>query len=148
MRRSPGRRWIIVSLALVLILTGAAFVFWPRASRVTRENFQRLHGRMTRTEVEAILGPPGDYRTGPTGAISAPRWDYLHVFEEAESPLAEAAGAVDEWQSDSVVIRVAYGRSDAAAEASCWDHERQERGLLDNLLWRAGHLWRRWFPEE
>jgi hypothetical protein len=70
--------WLVVAgLALVAL---AAFMPWPRPNRVTPENlpngitpetFDRIKDGMTRSEVEAILGPPGDYTTGdPIHAIS------------------------------------------------------------------------------
>src|SRR4051794_12025520 len=53
------------ALALAVLLAAGVFVLWPRADRITRENFDRIRGGMSREEVYAILGPPGDYRTGP-----------------------------------------------------------------------------------
>jgi hypothetical protein len=64
----PGAVAVLVTLAGV-----AALVLWPRADRVTRANFDRIRVGMSRAEVEAILGPPGDYRTGRTKEESDPR---------------------------------------------------------------------------
>jgi hypothetical protein len=50
-----------------LALTGVVTIaLWPRPSRGTRESFERIRNRITEVEDEGQLGPPGDYRTGPT----------------------------------------------------------------------------------
>jgi hypothetical protein len=60
-------KWASVALAVGLVLLGAFLgLAWPRPSRVTAANFERIKEGMSRAEVEAILGPPGDYTTGPT----------------------------------------------------------------------------------
>ena len=56
------RRKLIAAVGLVAV---GAFVMWPRMDRITRENFDRISKGMSRAEVEAILGPPGDYSGGP-----------------------------------------------------------------------------------
>jgi hypothetical protein len=61
-RRKP--QWVGAGL-VVALLTAGAFVAWPRPDRITRENFDRIQLEMGQAEVEAILGPPGDYTTGP-----------------------------------------------------------------------------------
>ncbi len=59
-------KWRLLALAgLVVLAAVGAFVLWPRADRITRENFDRIREGMGREELEAILGPPGDHRTGP-----------------------------------------------------------------------------------
>jgi hypothetical protein len=61
------RRTLLVALAGLAVVVGAGtVVLWPRADRITLENFDRIKKGMRRAEVEAILGPPGDYTTGPT----------------------------------------------------------------------------------
>jgi hypothetical protein len=50
-------RWkLLVALAgLAVVIAAGAVVLWPRADRVTRENYDRIHEGMTPTEVGAIL---------------------------------------------------------------------------------------------
>src|SRR5262249_36079311 len=61
----PVRKRLVLSAAAVASLaTAMAFALWPRSDPVTRANCDRLRPGMTRQEVESILGPPGDYRTG------------------------------------------------------------------------------------
>src|SRR6516164_10518508 len=61
------RRTLLVVLAgLAGLVAAVVVVLWPRPSlRITLENCKRIREGMSRAEVEAILGPPGDYRTGP-----------------------------------------------------------------------------------
>src|SRR5262249_62277212 len=46
----------------------AVVALWPRPTPpgASWANVERVENGMTRAEVEAIIGPPGDYRTGPT----------------------------------------------------------------------------------
>jgi hypothetical protein len=146
MRPKGWRGRLVVLTALALLAVGA-FVLWPRPDRITRENFERITEGMSRTEVYAILGHPGDYRTGPTRRLEEPDTGDLHDFDRAEAESARGRGAVDEWSVDSAVIEVAYGRSGGAVHASYSNNGRRVQSLLDNLLWRAKRQWYRWFPE-
>src|SRR5262245_31156651 len=74
--RGRKRLWVLVGLAAVLLAVGAFMAGPPPPDRVTRANFDRVWEGMSRAEVEAILGPPGDYTTGP-GEI--PTWAELGV---------------------------------------------------------------------
>jgi hypothetical protein len=60
LRTRPAR------VALAVAFAAGAFVVWPRPEQVTRENRNRVQEGMSLTEVEAILGSTGDFRTGPT----------------------------------------------------------------------------------
>jgi hypothetical protein len=61
------RRQLLVALAVLAVLVAVGlFVLWPRLDRITDENFNRIQEGMSRAEVEAILGPPGDCRAAPT----------------------------------------------------------------------------------
>ncbi len=60
------RKRLIGVLGVVLMLAGVLIALlgpWPRP--VTRAAFDRIEREMTRAEVHAILGRPGDYRTCP-----------------------------------------------------------------------------------
>src|ERR1700722_4514702 len=64
------RRKQLAALAgLAVMLTAWAAVLMARADPVTRETFDLIQEGMNRREVEAILGPPKDYRTGPTTSV-------------------------------------------------------------------------------
>jgi hypothetical protein len=63
------RRFIPLQIVLVLVATAivAATValVWPRADHVSYRNSGRIPVGMGRQEVYPILGPPGNYTTGP-----------------------------------------------------------------------------------
>jgi hypothetical protein len=67
------RRKLIGVLApgLLVLLAAGAFVAWPRSDRISATNFHRLRVGMSKAEVETILGPAGDHRTGDTTLSSA-----------------------------------------------------------------------------
>ena len=68
------RKLLVVLAVLAVVVAAGVWVLWPAlASRITRANYALISeglggGRptMNRAKVEAILGPPGDYRTSPT----------------------------------------------------------------------------------
>jgi hypothetical protein len=131
------RRKLIVAaaLAMLTLVVVGAFALWPQSSRITGENFDHIRKGMTRAEVEAILGPPGDYTTGPVNYDASPPLYFL-------SP----AGSVAFWNSDMAYAHVLFDASDKVEEIFSHPGRRQEQGPLDNLLWRAKRQWQRWFP--
>jgi hypothetical protein len=60
------RKWLAALVGLVAVSAVGPFVLWPRPNRVTEENFDRIKEGMSLADVEAVLGAPGDYRSGPT----------------------------------------------------------------------------------
>ncbi len=130
-------RWVVVGL---IGLTGVgAFVLWPRPTHpvIRYENYERIRNGMSRAEVEALLGPPGDYRTGPTNPHDrmAPSWDADGV-----------ARTMLEWEDDTAYVAVILEPPGVASSREYCAVSRMEEGPLGNLLWRIGRLWRRWFP--
>jgi hypothetical protein len=150
---------------LAALAGAAALALWPRADRVTRANFDRIRVGMSRAEVEAILGPPGDYRTGRTKEESDPLdppcfdidetafnadayyglgpdgiWDQAFWFgNEAYIIVVFKSGVVSESRDPR---RVGIGGSKSFVRTV-----KLEQGPLENLLWRAKRQWRKWFPE-
>jgi hypothetical protein len=151
------RRKLLVALAgLAVVVAVGVVVLWPREDRVTRENRDRLKKGTTKAEVETILGPPGDYRTGrgeedwgegtsrripdpggvPWGWIKSPDLDM------GRSQTGEQA----HWVSDSVRIWVVMDDTGRVRDTAVYNR-RLTQGPLDNLVWRAKRQWHRWFPE-
>ena len=52
---------LLIGVLALLIIAGILF-FWPR-NRITQANLERIREGMTKEEVIAILGPPGNYET-------------------------------------------------------------------------------------
>ena len=145
------RRKVLVVLAglavalagLAVGVTAGAFMLWPRPSRVTRENFERIKKGMSRAEVEAILGPPGDSTTGPLYSAS-PLYSAIHG--SIVDPAVERANHRDTWATDEACAVVGFGADGEAMELRFTSCTRATQDPLDNLLWRAKRQWHRWFP--
>jgi hypothetical protein len=161
------RRTLLVALAgLAVVVAAGTVALWPRAepNRITQENCDRIKEGMSRAEVEAILGPPGDYRTGlgesrvgevvygnygnvvwvPDAATDpAPTlWNWSRSpVQWTGDPVLQAG-----WLGDSFWISIAIDESGSVVnKLSC--PRRTTRGQLDNLFWRLKRQWHRWFPE-
>jgi hypothetical protein len=143
---------VLAGLAVVVAAGAIVFVLWPEPpSRITRENFERIRPGMTQAEVEAILGPPGDYRTrlGETECWDA--WkpdpaDYgpaVAIWQPLVGLTPETSAGF--WICDSMEIYIVTTDESGRvhqAQASA----RRRAGTLENLIWRIKRQWRRWFP--
>jgi hypothetical protein len=153
------RKWkLLLTLAmLVLSLTAATFVPWPGSQplRITQENFARIHQGMSRAEVEAILGSPGDYRTGPTelvlvsgisDAVSTPA-QMAHYFGKPNPvpELFDNGCTFGLWQCDGTVIWICYDKGGVSMSEFA-PLARERRGAVTDFVWRLERMWRRWFP--
>jgi hypothetical protein len=158
------RRKLLVALAALAVVAAGVVVLWPQpqpSSRITRENFDRIKVGMSRTEVEAILGPPGDYRTrlgetDGTDVIGSPPWqpDWVDygpaiatwqplVSDTGERAIPETSAGV--WICDSMEITI-LSTDDSGRVYAAEAYARRSAGALDNLLWRFKRQWHRWFP--
>ena len=143
-----------------MALTGLAVVvavgvvgLWPRADRITRENSNRIREGMCRAEVEAILGPPGDYRTalgeteGVTPQAGATVWrsDDDGIDRNPTWRQGERAGV---WLGDTILVLCILDDSDHVKGILVLPRRTtQKQTAFENLLWRLKRKWRRWFPE-
>jgi hypothetical protein len=135
------RRKLLVALAaLAVVVAAGVVVLWP--SRLTRENYDRIQNGMSRTEVEAVLGPEGDYRTMPTKFVYLTQW-YTGLGNFVVDDDYTPDGL---WESDAGNICVIYRQGRVTAKAFVMT-SRLDQSYLDNLLWRAQRQWHRWFPE-
>jgi hypothetical protein len=152
-------RWGLTLAGLAVTFVAAAtLALWPRADRITRASFDRICGGMSRTEVYAILGAPGDYTTGPTAVRirEVPRvclsgwaerlYDDVHTFDPDEALLAEITDSAEVWRCNTAAIRVRFGRCGITARASYQSRYRIEQRPFNDLLWLANRQWHRWFP--
>ena len=112
--------------------------------RVTWESFDRIKTGMSKAEVEAILGPAGDFATEETVLVS----NLSNPFDEVgSSMISPISGGVAMWQDDRAVIVVSASSAGNVCYASYYPAQRVDHGPLGNFLWRAKRQWRRWFPE-
>jgi hypothetical protein len=129
------RRWkLLVAVAAVAMLI-AVFVIWPRPDRVTRGNFDRIKNGMSRAEVEAILGPPGDYRNGPSREFRQAVFTPLYPDQDLE------------WVGDDGWGHIICDSSGHVLETRFYSTLRAKQTAFENLLWRLKRQWHRWFPE-
>ena len=101
------RRWLWWVLAVAIVLAAAFVLRSPRADRITPENYARVQPGMTRAEVEAILGPPGDFRKGPSNAPNPA----LEAADAVTGALARVHGGTREADRDieEVAARITVG---------------------------------------
>jgi hypothetical protein len=163
--------WVLAGLAVLAVTLTSYWLFRSDPpSRATPQSAEQLQVGMTAAEVEDFLGPPGDYRTGPTTASGGPArllrgpFEFLHLSRQG-------IDSHYRWETDDVELVIEMeplptrgpGRFPApfhprwpevvrgdlrVAKVLGWDVARQDQSPLDNLLWRAKRQWRRWFPEK
>jgi hypothetical protein len=134
------------AVGLAVLVAAGAFVLWPRADRITRENFNRIHKWMSRAEVEAILGAPGDHTTRPVVPVD--------IAPLLEAPFFSTTGKRTsdqraEWCGDCGLALVQFtdsGRVDAMG--FCEMRPTADQSALDKFLWRAKRQWQKWFSAE
>jgi hypothetical protein len=158
------RKLLAAVVGLAVLVAVGVFALWPQAGRVTRENYQRIRIGMTLAEVETILGPPGDYRSGrgetDYGGDDGPAywqvdpepypkplvWGNTHWSTKEGDSWPSRKGRWGVWVSDSAIISVIVDDAEHVVEMYA-SNRRMTQSFFDNLLWRAKRQWRRWFPE-
>jgi hypothetical protein len=133
------KRKLLLALAgLVAVVALAASVTSspPQpASRITPENCDRIKPGMTLAQVKAILGPPGDYTTGPVDFSPTVCWQPSN------------ATVLAEWQTDAGTALLLSDLPGCPLQCAFYPCERAEQGPVANILWRFKRQWRRWFPD-
>jgi hypothetical protein len=164
--RGRRLRWALALIGLVVI-TVVAFVLWPQEDRITQENFDRIRRDMSRAEVEAMVGPAGDYSTGPLLMIPKYSNRNLHSAHPLQadygyyqqsiyrSPFLDnygsrrnsyGQGSVVEWRTDKLVAFVYFLPSGQVRHVTYLEVVRISQPRSENFLWRIKRLWHRWFP--
>jgi hypothetical protein len=136
------KRKLLAAVGLAVLVAVGAFVLWPRQGRFTRENCGRVREGMTRAEVEALLGPPGDYRTGPVdfdgGLVPVRVAPITMPWESADNDAR--------WAGDSAYMAVRFDSAGRVYTWYCVPTSKAAQSPLGDLLWRLQRQWRRWFP--
>ena len=67
-------------VVLILAIPAPAARAWPFKSKVTRENYEKIHNGMTKTQVETILGKPTEMKSemGLQDLGEFESWIYWH----------------------------------------------------------------------
>jgi hypothetical protein len=141
------RRWKLQGTLAVVVALAASGAFAVRSQprRFTYDNCERIEDGMSRAEVEAMLGPPGDYRTGPSDLPDA--YEILCRLRRGgmRHHKMSTTWRADVWGNDVCVLLVTYD-CEMVTSRLPWAVEKVPQPPLDNLLWRAKRLWREWFP--
>jgi hypothetical protein len=149
------RKLFLMLVGLTGVVAAGVVALRPNTDRITTENYERIEIGMTRRQVEAILGPPGDYRTclGETGFgedtqsmawVPDPAWfGVTSNWDRFPStpPTLWASWVMDSFQID---IFIDDGQ---VYDKQVLTRRKQPGGQFDNFLWRAKRQWHRWFPE-
>jgi hypothetical protein len=102
-----------------------------------RDSFDRIQQGMTRAEVEAILGPPEDFRSEPVAYPSGTEY-WLQSLKPND-----ASQRI--WYTDTGLRVVFFAPDGLVSGAVFVPGNLSNRSPLDNLLWRLKRLWHRWF---
>ena len=128
-----GRRlwWAFALAGLAVLLAAGAFVLWPQADRVTSENLDRVVPGMSRSDVYAILGRPGNYASGPVGekGVTGREGDFQNEVE------------AETWYGDDCIVSLQFtadGTVHAKAIEAC---NVIKLGSVDSLLWKVKRRW-------
>jgi hypothetical protein len=131
----------------VLLLAALMPVPTPQSSRITKTSFYRLGVGMSRAEVEAILGPPGDYRNSPTAFfLNDQPVDMALACRALPLGFSDPGAKTELWEGDEVFITVMFSSSSGKV-MKCLSWEVKNRSTaIDTVLWRAKRQCRKWFP--
>jgi hypothetical protein len=107
----PRRKQLLwLSIALAILVAVALFV-WSR-DRVSIEQYHRIKSGMSRADVEAILGQPGNYASGPTTPINAPGPSDPPLLSEQAADYDQYGPLPTDystWEGDTGQILIRYG---------------------------------------
>ncbi len=134
------RRGLALAGLIVTAVAATAFVLRPRPipPGAIWENVERVENWMTLEEVEAIIGPPGDYRTGTSNL------DLEWVSAGVIVSVGERQYA---WAYDDYVLTT---RCDASGPLGPMMYQvlapPAEQDSLGEVVWRLKRQLHRWFP--
>jgi hypothetical protein len=144
------KRLIVLGMAglAVIAMAGAIALWWqPGAdSKINRENFFQLRDAMALEEVTAILGSPGDYRSGQTESCDR-RDAFGYTVETGIGNRIESSDRCVVWDTDSAHVIVSFDGSHRLVGGRLGSMRKSNVSFLENLRWRLKHLRDQWFPE-
>jgi hypothetical protein len=132
------RRWkLLGALAVGLVALVAAGVFVMRPQRFIWDKYVRIEKGMTRVEVEAVFGPPGNF----SGE------DVVYEIESAQRVSwiptgASCDGDIEGWLYDEARVVVFFDDAGRAIEKAY--APRSRNGPVGDYLRRVRRAWRKW----
>jgi hypothetical protein len=128
----------ILMITALSVCTTTAMTHWLEPGsevRIKEEAYSAISLGMSRDEVEQPLGPPGDYRTGPT---YPPATVCMGAFEPNGARRLE-------WQSNEALIELFFDQANCVSDRGYKRLMRREPNLYNDLSWRIIRRWRIWF---
>jgi hypothetical protein len=133
-----------MAMATVVVIVSAV-VLVPRRSPISVENYARIQMGMTLPQAEAILGPPGDFRTGPT------RFDLDGMFDFVVDPSSpdEEMLSQKRWTNDRAQVCLYLGTTSGRVVVKTFDPLLPAKPtLFEDLIGRAEQKWYEWFVDD
>jgi hypothetical protein len=132
------RRRKLLAVGLAVLVAVGVVALWPRQDRATLDNYHRIELGSSQAEVEALLGPPGDYTTSPVLVSRESPCDYVYTYAVADFSL--------EWSEDNGKIEVEFNASGKGIFKRFRPCTPDCGWTLSTAVWRAKRQWRKWFP--
>ena len=107
-------------------------------SRVTTQNYLRLHEGMPAAEAVAILGPPGDYRTAPV------EYD---VLQSVRGQFVYDATPALEWDGDELCIFLWFPEDNGQfgnLHTKSYAAVDSDVSWADRITWFLQRQWQHW----
>jgi hypothetical protein len=132
------------------MLVVGAFLLWPHPDHITRANSDRIREGMSREELYALLGPPGDYRSVRTEDTN-PLWFVSYIPTSAEIARTEydrehvfvvrinlVSGPMERltWLGNEGDLHVWF-RSERVSTSGFVPREKKPQSPLEDLVWRV-----------
>jgi hypothetical protein len=124
---------------------------WAPPARPGMQDFEQIRDGMTRDEVYAVVGPPGDYSSGPLMNLAnfiacpaGPRDADDFLPPSIETLTGEIVERV-EWRTDNAIASVFFRPTGRVRDKYLSAVSRIGQTPVENLLWRAKRQWYRWF---
>jgi hypothetical protein len=145
--RGRRLRWVMVLAGLAVVVAASAVMLWPEPAQLTRQitraNCDRVKKRMTLAEVTEILGPPGDYTTGPVAwrPVDPLTYELLRPPPKPKQMLAHYEWIADTAKFDAIIV-------DPDGVQAYWFSPvtRPPQSPVELFVWWTKRQWRRWFP--
>jgi hypothetical protein len=141
---SRSLRWkklLSLAVGLIVLTLCAGLATWLPPSDPMRKDFDRIHAGMTLAQVEAILGPPGNYRTP-----SDRGGEYLYPIVMWGDYSDSKGNKFCYWQYDSLQIEVVLGPDGRVLMAEYAHVTRGDDGIWENARRRLRQFLQ-WFSK-
>jgi hypothetical protein len=139
---------MLMALVVVAVVALGTLAQRPRPERIALENFRRLRTGMSRAEVLAIIGPPGDYFTGEPDMSSGILFDIDGAADLSPQQMYPDGSTTENWECDTAGITVVFSRSGLVTCGWFLDINARYRGIWGKIRWRVQNEWQEWVPHD